>query len=229
MKKFLLSWCLCVFALPAFGQGEQAITIIGDDGSKQIVPIDSASPSKKSVVRVPKVEKANGVVPNPVYDVPSLVTKQEPLAAPQVSVEEAHQKAVQQMRDGSQAPVKPAVKPKNTKIEKNAEPISGDDNASDAPKPLRKPTYRRVDPAIASGQPIDKEAAMSIALGVAPPSRDIQVTSFSDDKGLMYSVVFKTDDGLYEVLVDAVTREILRSEYKDEGQASVKPGHLPVR
>jgi len=230
MKTFLLSSCLCVLAFPVFAQGD-AITIIRDDGTKGVIPLGSGNGSAGSgvsaqdsvvmrkrppaveveIAREPvmRAERVDDVVHG---DVPALNIVSEP------EVETKPEAQAEPASELRQEVVKPKAKPQ-VKAKVAA--------VSDVPKPARKP-YRRPLEA-PTGEPISKDEALNIALSEAPPSRDVQVNVIEDGQGRLYSVIFKTEDGGYEVLVDGVGGVILRSGKIENGQALVEPGHLPMR
>ncbi len=91
--------------------------------------------------------------------------------------------------------------------------------------PPRKP-HRQI---MAGDAPITKQKALYIALADAPPSRDVQVFNVQAEQGSAYSVLFKTESGMYEVLVDGSSGIIIHSGNVKVERSFVEPGHLPSR
>ena len=219
-----------MFVFPAFVYGAEAITIIGEDGTKQVIPLEAAPSVPESVVRAKKnkrsppriVPPGGGLIP------PSVVRIKDNKDQSLNIVEGNEAQADQEIAEPIEA-IKPQIKPKDIGDANKQAGVQDFEKSEELPKPNRKPSVKVSDDPVRTAKPIPKNEAIAIALSVAPPSRDMQVTPFSDEQGLMYSVLFKTDNGAYEVLVDAHTQQILRSEYKENGQAIVEPGHLPVR
>ena len=90
------------------------------------------------------------------------------------------------------------------------------------PVPPRKPLYEVAEPVpekpIIPPHPreikvISQNTAIGIALDKAPPSKDFKVFAQEYKGKPAYSVMFRTEDGPYEVLVDAVTGRILDKGY----------------
>lgn len=95
------------------------------------------------------------------------------------------------------------------------------------PKPKRPATKSHVPPKpespgrvvqqpqpmdISPDQPITEKLAKRIALRIAPPSKDIDVFARTFDGKDVYLVRFKTDDGLFDVLVDMASGDILATK-----------------
>lgn len=224
MKKFILGLSVCVLTFPvvagdAFAQQANTITIIREDGSKEVIPLETAPPVPERVERAPRLE---------VETKPSVAPSAAPKAAPE-SVSEPVVPRVERVAPPvsqdkpkvvEQQPAKPAKKPAPKTVAAKRAPLD-----PLAIIPPRKP-HRQVLPA---GEVITKEKALYIALAEAPPSRDVQVYSVPTEQGSAYSVLFKTDDGMYEVLVDAASGVILSSGAVQVEHGYVKPGHLPAR
>lgn len=223
MKRYLLASAvvLSVVAVPVLAQ-ENTITIIHEDGSQDVIQLGgkkapAPAPAPKSA---PRVEVETKPAPQPVTEVapvPEAVPAQEPVAAEPIMPK------VERIAE-------PVSKPVPKKEEKKAAPVksvqkTGPQKA--APRdplafvPLRKP-HRRV---ITQDTVITKEKALYIALGEAPPSRDVQVM----ERDGAYSVIFKTEDGPYEVLIDASNGVVQRSGLIEQTAPVTKPGHLPAR
>lgn len=209
MKRFLLSFAVCVlaFPLPVVAQEEpNAIIIIREDGSKEVIPLGGAAPPVPAPAerRAPSVEVETRSAPDGAASRPKIAPTIERAARP---VTKPNSKA---------APVQtatPKAKPKN--VRKDALALI----------PPRKP-HRQIMP---TGEGITKDKALYIALSEAPPSRDVQVYTVQSEQGAAYSVLFKTDEGAYEVLVDAGSGVILSSGAVQVERSYVKPGHLPAR
>ncbi|MEM6780719.1 MAG: PepSY domain-containing protein [Pseudomonadota bacterium] len=68
---------------------------------------------------------------------------------------------------------------------------------------------------IEDGQLITEKLAKRIALRIAPPARDIDVMPRMYEGQPAYLVRFKTEEGLFDVLVDMVTGDILATKKGD--------------
>jgi len=208
MKRFLLMFALCVVAVPvmapeAFSQGANVITIIRDDGTKDVIELGGPPPPvPERIQRPPTIEVETGSLPAP-HVAPEPFEPKIPPSVERVAKPESKPK------------IKPTVKPKA--IKKRVDAL--------AFVPPRKP-YRRFIP---SDEPITKDRALYIALNDAPPSRDVQVYPVQSSRGPAYSVLFKTEEGAYEVLVDAESGLILNSGAVKVEHSYTKPGHLPSR
>ena len=201
MKRFLLILMLCVVAAPVMAQEANVITIIREDGSKEVIPLGGPAPAVPEPAAersAPKVEVETRPAPEAVVEQPKIAPSVKRVAKPV-----------------SQPKIQPSVKPKAKRVRQDALAFV----------PPRKP-HRQVMP---SGQVITKDKALYIALSEAPPSRDVQVYSVQSERGAAYSVLFKTDEGAYEVLVDAGSGVILNSGAVQVERSYVKPGHLPTR
>jgi len=202
MKRAFLILVICGFSLPVLAQ-DNVITIIRDDGSKEVIDLGGSAPKPEVVKTPPKV-----VVETPVQNPARDVEAQAPVPVP---VEQKEAKPSKPKPVAALAKTK-TLKPKTVKREA-------------VQKPLKKP-HRQILPA---GEPITKEKALYIALAEAPPSKDVRVYSTKTDEWYDYSVMFKVEEGDYEVVVDGLTGVIKDSGYVDADQTLVKPGHLPVR
>lgn len=209
MKRFLLISAMCVLAVSAvapvaFSQEANVITIIREDGSKEVIPLEPAPAVPEPVQRAPRVEVETRPAP-----------QAAPKAVPRAAAPKIAPTIERVAKPSSRPKIKPTVKPQARKVRKDALALI----------PPRKP-HRQVLPA---GEVITKDKALYIALNEAPPSRDVQVYSVQGDRGAAYSVLFKTEEGAYEVLVDAGSGVILSSGAVQVEQSYVKPGHLPAR
>lgn len=202
MKRFLLTAALCAFVFPVFAQDANVITIIREDGSKEVIPLGGPPPPVPEAVppRAPRVETRTKPAPR-VDTADPVVPKIERVAPP----------TSQPKTKMAKPKTKPAVKKRPKDVL--------------ALVPPRKP-HRQLMPA---GEPITKDKALYIALAEAPPSRDVQVFPVQSEQGLAYSVLFKTEDGMYEVLVDGASGLIMNSGTVQVERSFVEPGHLPAR
>ncbi len=221
MKKVILIPAVCFIVAPAFAQ-DNTITIIHKDDSKDVVDMSGAlSPVVDSVVE-------------------SVAERfEEKEVAPVVAVEpkaESAEKTVDPKADPvSQPAKKPAKKPEIKPAKKAA--IADVKKTVRIPLPGRKPAHaaavgaqnggvQGADAPLAPAPPepgISKERALSLALEIAPPSHEYEVS----DRGDVYVVFFKTEGGAFEVLVDRNTGEVLSYKSLEKVQKSLPPGHLP--
>lgn len=154
-----------------------------------------------------------------------------PEAEPEVAPETIPEPVVEKPKEAVQKPAKkPAPKPAAKPAVKKAKVMKR------VPLPGRKPvrdvavgegaSVPDVGAPLAPSQPdagISKERALSIALEKAPPAREFEV----NERGDVYAVLFKTEDGAQEVIVDRYTGEILSSKSLEAVGNSVPPGYLP--
>ncbi len=175
----------------------QSITVIGDDGKRTTVDIGAPAPELKD-------EKAV-----PVEPVASEVTLPESSAPEKPSKKSAPEKT-------------PASEEKPVKAKKAA-PVPPSRPA--APPPPKEPEQQQNTTLPDAG--ISEEDAASVALMEAPPSRGYDVTRRSYEGKDAWLVRFRTENGFYDVLVDAVTGTILLSQ-PTGGPEPAKPGHLPA-
>ncbi len=101
-----------------------------------------------------------------------------------------------------------------------------------APPPPRtvKPPPLPVQRKIQSGATttITRGKAISIAMGYAPPSSDVEVFRSEYEGTPVFAVVFKTEDGFHEVLIDDQSGKVLESRESQDFSAKAAPGHLPA-
>ncbi|MFK7839704.1 MAG: PepSY domain-containing protein [Bdellovibrionales bacterium] len=215
---------------PVFAQGN-VITIIRDDGTQDVIPLggEDVRKDKKSVVL--KKEPQADLPSDDQRLVPPAQRIEEVAPLPASELEPAPaQESVKMPVETTKARVAEEVQPRplsKPAAEKRAVSLSQQDMVEFVPKPQRKPQQRMVDVSIA--EPLTQSQALNIALADAPPAKDFKVSVNDEGGALLYSVVFRTDDGQYEIVVDAQSGLITRSGYIGDGQTSVKPGHLPVR
>lgn len=202
---------MCILASPAFAQGANTITIIHDDGSKDVVEIGrpaapvSAPPAPRSQPSLRDVIEKT-VQPPAAPDAVSVSTPQE-RAAPPVP--------------------QPASKPRVRAAAEDTRP----------PKPGRKPDVLRaavwnsapVSPESVGGAAVTADDALQVALGLAPPSRRFDVQPRALDAGFAFAVTFKTERGDYEVLVDSDTGSVISKGYVGGVAQPTLPGHLPAQ
>ena len=201
MKKlFLFSAAVLIF-LPAAAYAQGAITIIHEDGSKDVVDL-----SKKAVDEPPPAEAP------PPAAVPSIPPA--PSAKPAETLEfddpPVAEKAVKTKKP---KPQKPAAKPRP----KPAPPV---EEVKPVPPPM--PVQR----AAPMGKGLSKKQAIRIALDYAPPSSDVAVLPTSaDDGNPALAVRFKTENGYTDVILDNETGKVLDTQ-KFENTGAARPGYL---
>ncbi len=233
MKKILLTTCLCVlaaavFAPGVFAQGGSTITIIHEDGSKDVIDLGtSAKPAPApEVVQEAYPEAIPDVAPAP-DPIPEGVAEPAPMEPPKAPVEPVPAPEIVAEPEPEQVVEESAPKPAPKKAAA-PKPVK----KADVPKPRRKP-YRAVEgetPAETAAMPqvpaaISRDKAVYIALEAAPPSRDVEVIERANE----YAVLFKTEEGVYEVLVDRQSGVILSTQMLENVRNTVPPGHLPAR
>ena len=181
----------------------------------------SVSQSEDGVITIgePEVYVLEPVSEAPVVEEPAVVE-------PQRDVPKADEKlAVIPPKAEPEPEVAPAADPAPTK--KKAKPKKAKKLDALAMIPPRKPYFRK--PSVIDGQPISKEEAIAIALFEAPPAKNYEVFPRDRGQGLEYAVLFRTEDGAYEVVIDALSGKIVESGSLKPLDAHVLPGHLPLR
>ncbi len=205
---FIFVFVLCVTPSAFVKSAENTITIIHEDGSKDVVDLHQpAAPveAKPEMRGEPKPETA------------PVAKKADP--APKTVVKEV-EPAVQ----------KPAVKQAALpKAEKTPVKTVKKKKAAPPPPKVVTPPPLPVQRKIQSGAAITRGKAISIALAYAPPSSDVEVFSTNYEGVDVFAVVFKTEDGFHEVLIDNQTGKVLESRESAHFNAQASPGHLPAR
>lgn len=200
MRRFLITASVLCLALPAFAQ---EITVIQDDGTKITVPIEGVDPVLPGEMDAPPQEAA----PVP--------PAEKPLVVPEVETRF----------------VDPIVEPPSRKHEAAPAPSGkkGKAEKSKHPKPPRVPTQKAVKQSLPPGAEITERMATSIAMDAAPASSGFTSSRQTYQDKPVYVVTFKTDEGPYDVLVDALTGEVVVSAYVEtHEQKPTAPGHLPA-
>ncbi|MGB4106435.1 MAG: PepSY domain-containing protein [Alphaproteobacteria bacterium] len=205
MRGFLITVSVLCFALPAYAQ---EITVIQDDGTKVTVPL----------------EPIDAVLPGEI-DAPPAQAAPVPPADKKLHVEEvAPRPYVDRIVEPPQRVYEDAPAPAPKK--------KGKAEKSKHPKPPRVPTQKAVKNSIGSmapGTEITERMATSIAFDAAPASSGFTASRQSYEGRPVYVVTFKTDDGPYDVLVDAASGEVVVSAYVEtHEQKATAPGHLPA-
>lgn len=213
MKIFLLAAAILLSSVSAYAQ-DNAIKVVNPDGSVSVFEIPGS---------VPQVSEDS---PPPAPE-PQLRKKQqeEPVAAEIKPVEPPKKEEVKKVAEPPKAaPVKKASAPVTppAKKEKSAPAVEIVKEETGTftripPPPGRKPsknTASATEPAALS-KPLreqdilSRNEAVGIALRDAPPASDFKVFQRMFEGGPVYTVVFKTEDGVHEVMVDAFTGEIV--------------------
>ncbi len=97
------------------------------------------------------------------------------------------------------------------------------------PKPPLAPQKKSVLKDIPPGAEITEAMAANIAMDHAPASRGYTVARQTYKGRAVYTVTFKSEEGPYDVLVDAATGDVLLSAAVEGNapSAPTAPGHLP--
>lgn len=188
-----ISGCLFLFVLAAPMASAQAqqdrIIIIHKDGTSEEFKVPSGgAPVKSAPAPAPAPKIHTWVEPVPA------VKREDPPPAPP-------------------APQKPSVA-KSAAARATPVPAQRPENA--LPIPPRKPDaesrkpYRPYKWALPEGHAVTSDAALRIALEVAPPARSFEVSRRIYQDRPVFQVTFKTEGGFHDVLVDAQTGEILK-------------------
>ncbi|GEM_PF-2918751 len=205
IRRFLMTASVLCLALPAFApafaQDEGAITVIQDDGTKVTVPIEGVDPVLPGEMDAP---------PQAAAPVPPA---EKPLIVPEVEtrfVDPIVEQPARAVHEEAPAPKSSAKKPNH-------------------PKPPRVPMQKAVKQSLPPGTEISERQATSIAMDAAPASSGFTSSRQTYQGKPVYVVTFKTDEGPYDVLVDAASGEVVVSAYVEtHAQKPTAPGHLPA-
>lgn len=195
---FFVSAFVFLAALPARAQDGE-IKIINEDGSV-------------TEFKIPKNEDAMRRTPQPEYEAPVSAPAPSARKEKPAKREEKENPLVQrdflgrvlshEEKKAEPAPAKPAK-----------EDIAGEKTQRTLPYPARKPAVPpgyEEDQSSAPGTPISQNAAVAIAIKNAPPASDYKVFRAMHNGARVYAVVFKTDYGDREILIDALTGDIVK-------------------
>jgi hypothetical protein len=215
MKKLLLSAAILIFAAPAWAQ-DNAIRVVNPDGSTSVFEIPGSMPqvSEDAPAPEPQLRKLQPEAPAAAEIKPAplqkeVVKKEEPPEPAPVK------KAVAPEPSPAPAPV-PMKKEKPAPVAETAKEETGTFTRI-PPPPARKPS-KNAAPADEIASPsrrlreqdlLSRNEAVGIALRDAPPASDFKVFQRMFEGGPVYAVVFKTENGVHEVMVDAFTGEIV--------------------
>ena len=203
-----------VMSFPAMAADDNAYTIkvIGDDGSVQVLDL------RKKKSDVPAQGEAEPAAPP---------------AAPEPAPQPANKAPVKDVVK-SAPPPKASPAPKSKPVKK-AKAVP----QKIIPIPPRLPPQRRLQQpdvqqasVVGPVQPpppsaLSRGQAIAIALDYAPPSTDMEVYRHDYQGREVYAVMFKTEDGFHEVLLDPVRGTVLESRKSTAFTAQSRPGYLP--
>ena len=161
-------------------------------------------------VSVIDLRESNTPIGAPAQPTPPRVVPPEPAPIPQPRVPKGFEQQVSAPPVTEKEAPKKEVKKKKRKAVKRAKP-------GPKFKPRQAPEGVEITPAL----------AMSIAIDHAPPSSDMKIFRSDYQGQSVYAVVFKTDEGFEEVLVDSITGKVLKVRPSEHFDATPKPGHLP--
>ncbi|MCB9983392.1 MAG: PepSY domain-containing protein [Rhodospirillales bacterium] len=126
-----------------------------------------------------------------------------------------------------ETPVAPAGKAKQPVPPPPPKKVAKKAASPPPPQPV-KPPPMPVQRSAPVGSEIHRGQAIAIALDYAPPSSDVEVYRSEYQGKTAFSVMFKTDEGYHEVLVDALSGQVLDSRKSDVlNDDAPRPGHLP--
>lgn len=232
MRKILLASTMLIFSLPAFAEESGSfIKIIHEDGHVDVIDIAPSAPAKQPEPPPIEVTPDRQAMPGEVKpaQVPMIVEEQTPKAP-------AEPKAEKGKPDVSDTAMRaPAPKPlpvKKPAAAKKEAPVKTQEVAAAPPVPQEPravtPPRMPVQRTLPEGSEIGRSKAIAIAIDYAPPSSDIEVFLADYEEKPAYAVVFKTEDGFHEVIIDKVLGTVLDSrESQAFNTGQVRPGHLP--
>lgn len=209
--RYLIFAVAVLFSAQAFAQ-DNIIRIIKEDGS--VVEFEMGRPPEAA----PEPAPVSASAPEPEPESTAL-PKSEP-KAPAVVEKEPMAGVPETASQNAQAPV--AEKPK--KAAKPKAVVKTKASTSTVPIPMRKPAaakYAAPDvyaPSRSDVTPgetvITKNVALAIALeNDAPPARSVQVLPRNYEGRPVFVVQFRTEDGLYDMLIDRRSGEIVERKF----------------
>lgn len=98
------------------------------------------------------------------------------------------------------------------------------------PVQQQKPDLVQNDRILDNAQPVTRSQALSLAIDSAPPAEDFEIFEQMQGQRQIYQVLFRTENGPYEVQIDVLSGSILYSDYRDDlGSYPAKAGYLPKK
>lgn len=206
MKKifalFFVALCIAPVSLPA-SAADNEIKIINQDGTV-------------SVFDLPSDEDAMRVSPSPVEEAPASVAAPQkeiakeikPAAHPENAVPSKPEKKVTKVQP--KLPRASSAKAAVASQQRVITPYPGPRKPS---MPLVKKAKINKSPVPASrgeGEPIPRNEAVSIAIRNAPPASNFKVRQIIHNDRPVYAVLFETERGDSEILIDAFTGNVVR-------------------
>ena len=233
-----------IFSAPAWAQGGNTITIIHDDGSQDVIDLGEGALSQKAekavkstpvVETVPDDEATSEPEPEVEAEIePARASEPEPESKIEPKSEPVAESEQEQPKTSAKASVvmiplpdrKPPV-PAGFQVSKPSASVAKPNQTSPELEPeVEQPQQQNLSVAGV----ITRDQALSIALDAAPPSRDVEIREQVLESGdAVYAVLFKTERGVYEVLVGRVSGEIYSAKMLRASRVPAKPGHLPAR
>lgn len=197
---------LAFIMLPAHAQDNSKIRVINEDGSVSEVDLPGwgVAPPEESKKSSRKVKE------NPVEE-SSVAEEEAPAAAPAPPA----RKSAETQKKQEPAEKAPPIPEYVEKKKRPATPVAAVAPVSKAPPvPGRKPAPMTPEEIAAVPPPslddvIHQNEAVGIALKYAPPSKDFRVLRRLQDGLPVYAVLFKTETGVHEVIVDAFSGSVL--------------------
>lgn len=197
---------------------EQPVITIHPDGSISVDGKQAVSKPEQPATPAPPAEEIQIPVPQR--------TAEPVVPVVPVAVEPPEPALVPQQADGMVAapPPKPASKPQPRKIRQQAK----NEDRVPVPAPAAAPPRPVADTIVESGEKgytteaapesvageLTGADAIRIALGVAPPARNVNAFPADYEGRKVFQVVFRTEDGEHHVLVDRQSGEIVKPEKK---------------
>lgn len=234
-----------VAATPAYAADANSITVIKEDGTKIVVPLDSPEPAASGTKPAPVVRpvakpapaKEDIIQPKPYVD-EIVAPQKQPASENPPEKDEASKAATEETV--KKEPVKkaaPAAESKENpkKSEKKAKAEKSKSKKAQAKSDPKKETEKTVTAApgptdikrAPNGAPVSEEEAIAIALPHAPPSKGYDLTYNIYQGARVYVITFKTEEGPYDVIVNAGTGAVMLSAPVNAAPMQPKPGHLP--
>lgn len=197
---FSAFFAVLFFAVPVLAEEKaNVIKVIRDDGSVVVIEMGDDGSSKATLEGSPQS-------PESAAQTEEAVPAE---AVPEAAVDGQSYPRRAKPDVAAEAPPKPAKQPKKPKAAKIVPP---------------KPAPERVIP---EGTEITQELATQIALDNAPPSTKFSVYRTALEGAQVFLVLFQTENGPYEVIVDAFSGKVLSRQPVRVEEVQTKPGHLP--
>jgi len=216
LSGIIFTFFLAFLVLPAYAQ-DNKIRVINEDGSVSEVDLpgwSAAPPQETNKSSRKAVKKEEPAAEEESVEVEPVTEEKIPAAAPAPPAKKSAGMRKEQEPAEKLPPIPEYVEKKKQPVAPVASASSSSSPSMAPPVPGRKPAPMTAAEIAAIPPPslndvIHQNEAVGIALKYAPPSRDFRVLRRLHNGQPVYAVLFRTDNGVYEVVVDAFSGRVL--------------------